>query len=199
MLEKKVGAGRFLLVVTSTGYTDDEITDFSKYRIPTGTFSVTRASALLNMYLMAVYGQGQYVETEFGSQLFLNQKLIEDKQLNLSDVLTRAQAFLIQMAGVKDVYTSQRLALSAGETEIRRLRNSFNQMLSLIHIWNFFSTLASKRPVCSLRKGVCISMGLLPSEIMDWISVSVTVSPNSSASCSMSLLLTYVFQTWSRN
>ena len=89
MLEKKVGAGRFLLVVTSTGYTDDEITDFSKYRIPTGTFSVTRASALLNMYLMAVYGQGQYVETEFGSQLFLNQKLIEDKQLNLSDVLTR--------------------------------------------------------------------------------------------------------------
>lgn len=130
MLEKKVGAGRFLLVVTSTGYTDDEITDFSKYRIPTGTFSVTRASALLNMYLMAVYGQGQYVETEFGSQLFLNQKLIEDKQLNLSDVLTRAQAFLIQMAGVKDVYTSQRLALSAGETEIRRLRNSFNQMRS---------------------------------------------------------------------
>lgn len=45
-------------------------------------------------------------------------------------MLTRAQAFLIQMAGVKDVYTSQRLALSAGETEIRRLRNSFNQMRS---------------------------------------------------------------------
>ena len=130
MLEKKVGAGRFLLVVTSTGYADDEVADLSQYRIPTGQFSITRASALLNMYLMAIYGQGQYVETEFGSQLFLNQKLIEDKQLNLNDVLTRSQAFLIQMAGVKDVYTSQRLALSAGEVEIRRLRNSFNQMRS---------------------------------------------------------------------
>ncbi len=130
MLEKKVGVGHFLLVVTSTGYADEEVTDFSEYRIPTGLFSVTRASALLNMYLMAVYGQGQYVEAEFGSQLFLNRKLIEDKQLNLNDVLTRAQALLIRMAGVKDVYTSQRLAMSAGEAEIRRLRNSLNQMRS---------------------------------------------------------------------
>lgn len=130
MLEKKVGAGRFLLVVTSTGYTEDEITDFSKYRIPTGTFSITRASALLNMYLMAIYGQGKYVETEFGSQLFLNQKLIEDKQLNLGDVLTRSEAFLVQMAGVRDVFTSQRLALSAGMPGISRLRNSFNQSRS---------------------------------------------------------------------
>ena len=130
LLERKVGAGRFLMVITSTGYTDEECTDLAKYRIPTGTFSITKASALLNMYLMAVYGQGQYVEAEYGSQLFLNQKLIEDKQLNLGDVLTRSQAFLIQMAGVKDVYTSQRLALSAGEAAIRRLRNSFNQMRS---------------------------------------------------------------------
>ncbi len=130
ILDKQVGTGKYLLVVTSTGYADDEAVDLSKYRIPTGTFSITRASALLNMYLMAVYGQGQYVEAEFGSQLFLNQKLIEDKQLNLGDVLTRAQAFLIQMAGVKDVYTSHRLALSASMPEISRLRNSFNQMRS---------------------------------------------------------------------
>ena len=130
LLERKVGAGRFLMVITSTGYTDEECTDLAKYRIPTGTFSITKASALLNMYLMAIYGQGQYVEAEYGSQLFLNQKLIEDKQLNLGDVLTRSQAFLIQMSGVKDVYTSQRLALSAGEAAIRRLRNSFNQMRS---------------------------------------------------------------------
>ena len=129
-LEKKVGAGNFLLVVTSTGYADGEMADLTKYRIPSGTFNVTRASSLLNMYLMAVYGQGKYVETEFGSQLFLNQKLIEDKQLNLSEVLERSQAFLIQMAGVKDVYTSERLALSSGISGINRLRNGFNQMRS---------------------------------------------------------------------
>lgn len=129
-LEKKVGVGNFLLVVTSTGYADDETPDLSQYRIPSGTFNVTRASALLNMYLMAVYGQGRYVETEFGSQLFLNRKLIEDKQLNLSEVLERSQAFLIQMSGVKDVYTSERLALSSGNPGITLLRNGFNLMRS---------------------------------------------------------------------
>jgi hypothetical protein len=130
MLDEKVGMDNCLLVLTSTGYADTEVKDLSKYRIPTGTFSITRASALLNMYLMAIYGTGQYVETEFGSQLFLNQKLIEDKQLNMGDVLTRCEAFLIQMSGVKDVYTSQRLALSSGMPGISRLRNSFNQMRS---------------------------------------------------------------------
>lgn len=130
MLEKRVGSGRFLLVLTSTGYMDDEFTDLSKYRIPTGTFSITRASALLNLYLSAIYGQGQYVEAEFGSQLFLNQKLIEEKQLNMADVLTRSSSFLMQMAGVKDVYTSQRLALSAATAGLNLIRNSFNKARS---------------------------------------------------------------------
>lgn len=126
LLESHVGAGRFLLVLTSTGYMDDEFTNLEKYKIPTGEFSITRASALLNMYLMAIYGQGKYVEAEYGTQLFLNQKLIEEKQLNMSDVLTRSSAFLMQMAGVKDVYTSQRLALGAWTSGVSRIRNSFN-------------------------------------------------------------------------
>lgn len=130
MLDKKVGAGRYLLVVTSTGCQETESNELDKYRIPSGTFSISRASSLLNMYLSAIYGTDRYVEAEFGSQLFLNQKLIEDKQLNLSDVLTRSEAFLIQMAGVKDVFTSQRLALSSGMPGIRRIRDSFNQMRS---------------------------------------------------------------------
>lgn len=129
-LESSVGKGRFLVVVTSTGYADDEGADYTLYNIPAGTFNITRASSLLNLYLTAVYGQGRYVEATFGAQLFLNQKLIEDKQLNISDVLTRSQALLIQMSGVRDVYTSERLALSSGLAETSRLRNSFNQQRS---------------------------------------------------------------------
>lgn len=129
-LEKRVGAGNVLFVVTSTGYADSETADLSKYRIPTGTFSLDKAAALLNMYLMAVYGQGQYVETKYGAQLYLNHKLIEDKQLNLTEVLERSQDFLIQMSGVKDVYTSQRLTLGAWTPGINRLRNAYNPKCS---------------------------------------------------------------------
>ena len=129
-IERKVGEGRVLYVLTSTGYADQEAEDVSRYRIPTGTFSITRAQLLLNMYLVAVYGQGQYVETAMDNQLYLNLKLIENRALNLAEVLERAQDFLIQLDGVRDVFTSQRLALGAGTPAISRLRNAYNPRCS---------------------------------------------------------------------
>ncbi len=129
--ERKAGAGRVLFVVTSTGYTDDEdVQDLSKYRIPTGNFSISKAKLLLNMYLIAVYGEGQYVDTSLENQIYLNLKLIENKNLNLTEVLERSSDFLIQLSGVKDVFTSQRLALAAGSPEISKIRNGYNPKCS---------------------------------------------------------------------
>ena len=84
-LEKRVGKGHVLFTVTGTGSAEsDYISDLSKYRIPTGTFSITKAKLLLNMYLIAVYGPGEYVETCLGNELYLNLKLIENRNLNLT-------------------------------------------------------------------------------------------------------------------
>ena len=131
LVETRVGKDKVLFVVTSTGYTDSEdVQDLSKYRIPTGTFSITKARLLLNMYLIAVYGPGQYVETALGDELYLNLKLIESRSLNLAEVLVRCSDFLIQLSGVKDVYTSQRLALGAWTPGISKLRNAYNPKCS---------------------------------------------------------------------
>jgi len=128
---QKVGMDKTLFVVTSTGYFDsEEMMDLSKYRIPTGIFSITKAQALLNMYLIAVYGPGNYVETAIDNQIYLNLKLIENRNLNLAEVLDRCSAFLIQLSGVKDVYTSQRLALGAWTPGISKLRNAYNPKCS---------------------------------------------------------------------
>jgi len=130
-VEEKVGMDKTLFIVTSTGYFDsEELMDLSKYRIPTGVFSITKAKALLNMYLIAVYGPGDYVETAIDNQLYLNLKLIENRNLNLTEVLDRCSAFLIQLSGVKDVYTSQRLSLGAGTPGISKLRNAYNPKCS---------------------------------------------------------------------
>ncbi len=131
LVEQRTVRGNTLFVVTSTGYTDPEAaTDLSKYRIPTGTFSITRAKLLLNMYLIAVYGPGQYVDTVLGNELYLNLKLIESRNMNLAEVLERSGDFLIQLSGVRDVFTSQRLALGAGTSAISRLRNAYNPKCS---------------------------------------------------------------------
>ena len=132
MVEQRVGAEHVLFVVTGTGYSDTEQTEdnLSQYRIPTGEFSITRAQMLLNMYLSAVYGPGQYIEASMGNQLYFNLKLIENKGFNLSEVLERSAGFLIQLTGVRDVYTSQRLAHGAWTAGIRNIRNAYSPKCS---------------------------------------------------------------------
>lgn len=145
-VEHKVGRGKALFVLTSTGYADEENSDLSKYRIPTGTFDVQRAAGLLNMYFVAVYGQGQYVDACFGTQIYLNHKLVEQKQINLAEMLERAQDFLLQLSGVKDVYTSSRLLQGAWTPGISRMRGGYNPRYSgdiLIEVapgWHYVNT-----------------------------------------------------------
>ena len=129
-VEHKVGKDKVLYVLTSTGCADNQHTNLEPYRIPTGTFNITRAKLLLNMYLMAVYGQGQYVETALGNQLYLNHKLLEDRALNQAEVLERSQDFLCQLAGVQDVYTSKRLLQGTGMQGVRMLRNAHHPRVS---------------------------------------------------------------------
>lgn len=129
-VEKKVGRDNVLFCVTSTGYADEQVSDLSPYRIPTGTFNLTRAQLLLNMYLIAVYGQGQYVETALGNQVYINLKLLEQKAINQTEVLERCQDFLMQLSGVRDVYTSHRLLQGSGTPGLSRLRNAHNPRIS---------------------------------------------------------------------
>ncbi len=131
-IEQKVGNDRVLFVLTGTGYADPENSDdyLATYRIPTGEFNITRAQMLLNMYLTAIYGQGQYVEASMGNQIYLNLKLIENKGINQSELLERCQAFLLQLSGVRDVFTSHRLLLGAGLEGTDRLRNAYNTRCS---------------------------------------------------------------------
>lgn len=119
-----------MFVVTSTGYADEQMVPIETYRIPTGTFNISRAKLLLNMYLIAVYGQGEYVEAAMGNQLYLNLKLLENRALNQAEVLERCQDFLMQLSGVRDVFTSQRLLQGAGTPGVARLRNAYRPKVS---------------------------------------------------------------------
>lgn len=130
IVDRKVGLKNTLIFVTSTGYTDAESIDAQQYRIPTGEFHIKRCSALLNLYLAAIYGEGSYVEAFHNQEIYLNHKLIEQKQLSLPEILNRSSEFLVQFSGVKDVYSSQRLQLGAWTPEIERIKNKYNASCS---------------------------------------------------------------------
>ena len=124
-LESKLGAGHILLMVTSTGYSEEEEDDYQKYRIPTGTFYMNRTANLLNMYFGAIWGQGRYVETCFKNQIFLSHKLLESKRISLTDAGQRAQEFISQLEGVRNVYTALQL-LTGNNPQTNKIRNGFH-------------------------------------------------------------------------
>ena len=124
-VEKKIGLEKVLFVITSTGYCDEENTDYTKFNIPSGTFNINRTANLLNMYFGAIWGQGKYVETCFGPQMFLNHKLFEQKQISFTDASKRAQEFLAQISGIRNVYTSLQL-LANNNPQIYKIRNGFH-------------------------------------------------------------------------
>lgn len=126
IIDRKVGLGNTLFFITSTGCVDPEPLDEAQYRIPTGEFHLKRCAALLNLYLAALYGEGQYVEAFHEQEIYLNHKFIESKHLNLSEILSRSSEFLVQFSGVKDVYSSQRLMLGAWTPEAGKIKNRYH-------------------------------------------------------------------------
>ena len=121
-IRQRLGEDRVVFFVASTGYDD------SAYNptIQAGTFNVSRASMLLNMYLAAKYGQAQYVEANYGNQIYIDHKVVEQQQLQLNDVLAESEAFLVQMEGVSDVYSPRSMALDSHLPEIALIRNGWS-------------------------------------------------------------------------
>ncbi len=117
-IEEKVGADKVMFVLTSTGYTTEPEVDYAKYKIPTGTFYINRTAQLLNMYLSAVYGSGNWVEAYFKNQIYLNHKLIENSKASYSEVLQRSKDLLMMTSGVAGVAESTYDTAISGDLKV---------------------------------------------------------------------------------
>jgi hypothetical protein len=152
-INKKVGLQNVVFFMTSTGYTSPEDADLGRFRIPGGEFHLNRCAALLNMYLMALYGEGHYVEGYYDLQLYLNHKLIEEKQLSLTEVQTKSAEFLIQFSGVNEVFSADRFLLGAWSPDIQKKKNAFNRkrsgdlVISVLPGWAVVDEQAQEGPV----------------------------------------------------
>ncbi|MDR0865912.1 MAG: alkaline phosphatase family protein [Candidatus Symbiothrix sp.] len=105
LIDRKVGLKNTLVTLTSTGYYDS-VNILPPGAKPTGEFYPNRCTALLNMYLMAIYGQGNWVNTYYNHQIYLNKKLAEEKQINWQDLVRDAAEFVAQFSGVQEVTTA---------------------------------------------------------------------------------------------
>lgn len=130
LIDHKIGLNNTLICITSTGYTDAETPDAALYRTPSGEFHIERCATLLNMYLMATYGEGQYVEAYYNNQIYLNEKLIEDKQLDINNIEEKSEAFLVQFSGVDRVYAGHRMLIGTWSPQQEKLSNGYHRKRS---------------------------------------------------------------------
>jgi hypothetical protein len=107
-------------------------------KIPAGYFNASSAISLLSSYMNNIYGKGDWIKQYHGQQIYLNRTLIEDANMNLSDVQTNVANLMLQFSGVANTVTSTTLQnTNFTEGIFKTMQNGYNQKRSgdvLIHL-----------------------------------------------------------------
>ena len=122
-IDKAVGRNA-VIFVTSTGYFDNTFATEPRFHIPAGEFSSKKAVSLLNMYLMAIYGNGNWVSGYYHEQVFLNEKLAKDKNVSIEELRTKSGDFLRRMSGVNKAYTSDEIINNPSSEQLLKYHKS---------------------------------------------------------------------------
>lgn len=125
-ITSKIGLDNVLFFLTSTGYLENSAPELGGTRIPTGQVSMERATALLNLYLSAKYGSGNWIKTFYHNHIYLNHDLIEEKGLALHEMLESCVDLLVQVTGIKSVLLMRDLMSTVPDMEAVRKRNGLN-------------------------------------------------------------------------
>ncbi|MDU1890758.1 MAG: alkaline phosphatase family protein [Dysgonomonas sp.] len=131
-VEKTVGLKNTLIFLTSTGYYNSNETDYKgEQNIPDNKFHINRCEALLNMYLMAIYGKDdKWVDKFYNGQIYLNRELIKKKNVSLSEIQQKAAEFVSEFSGVQEVYTSYQIQLGQWNPVMEYYRNGYTKETS---------------------------------------------------------------------
>lgn len=93
---------------------------------PRERFNPRQFCVILNSFMIAQWGAGDWVVDYVDRQLYLNRNLIYSKNLNLEEVQNRVAAFALQFRGVSHVMTSTAMQNSYfGASYAQMMQNSF--------------------------------------------------------------------------
>ena len=100
-LEDRIGLKNCLVTLSGTGYTSYLATD-DKNRTSRlkRELSETRITALINMYLTALYGSGEWIAENSNGRIYLQKKTIEERKLSLDKVQREVANFLKGASGI---------------------------------------------------------------------------------------------------
>ncbi len=127
--EAFAGVGKVMFVLYGSQSDTRSPAELKKFNFHAGYYNSYRSMALLNSYLMALYGQEKWVKAYYGRHIYLNRRLIEEKGHDFGAFQKVVADFVTEFEGVQSAWPQQQLLLLPvnPDTEIARLRNSVHR------------------------------------------------------------------------
>lgn len=138
MIDSTVGMDNTLVVFTAAqGAYDVAATDSPQWA-ERGFVSLKRASALLNLYLMALHGQAAWVKNYAPGSIYLDRDLARERGVDFDTLLSQSAEFLTQVKGIGEAVPAACLkTLVSSSPVIEAMRRNYHPKRSgdiLIHL-----------------------------------------------------------------
>lgn len=124
VIDKNVGLDNTFVFLSGTPAAPNSKRDDDKWGIPNGEFNPRHAESLLNVYLMAKHGQGDWVIGYDRGQMYLNHDLIKEKDIDLKSIREESAEFLVRMAGVSGAWTIEDIVAGRAGTNSQSLKRN---------------------------------------------------------------------------
>lgn len=103
VLDKNIGKGQYLVFLTADHGAVYNPSYLQQYKIPAGLFNPSELSDMLNQKLSEKYGQGKWVLKYMNQQVYLNEDLIKEKKLSISEMESFVVEAVLSVQGVLHV------------------------------------------------------------------------------------------------
>lgn len=124
-VDRGPGMNNTLIYLAATPPGSRSRRDDERWNVPFGEFSTRKAISLLNMYLIALHGNGDWVKGYHRNAFYLNDKLIGERSIDPALIRNEAADFLERMSGVRRAFTIDDIINErAGESAAALRRNT---------------------------------------------------------------------------
>lgn len=125
-IDVKIGIDKTLVFMFANQTAVHSPLELGENKIPAGYFNARRSMALLNTYLIALYGQERWIDGYYGKNIFLNKQKIEEKKISFREMQQTVADFMVEFDGIQTAFPSSHILNMGGnaDTEMVRLRNS---------------------------------------------------------------------------
>ncbi len=103
-LSRRIGKEHFRIVLFGKPALGQGVEAFERANLTVNYFNIDRAAALINTYLMALYGHERWIDGGYMQSIYLNRTLIEQKRLSLVDFQQQVSNFLLEFEGTQQAF-----------------------------------------------------------------------------------------------